>query len=73
MAEYPKAKYHAFEPPVLVNSPAEEQALGPGWFNKPDLSDVVEEAKQEVPVGEAIGLEIPESEVQESPRGPRRR
>jgi hypothetical protein len=34
---YPKWKYHETEEPRTVNSAAEESALGPGWFDRPDL------------------------------------
>lgn len=36
-AAYPKWKYHAFEEERLVENAAEEKALGPGWYDRPDL------------------------------------
>lgn len=35
--EYPKAKYHAQSDPRLVLNEEEEAALGPEWFDYPDL------------------------------------
>lgn len=35
--KYPKAKYHAELPPVLVADPEEENNLGEGWYDHPDL------------------------------------
>lgn len=32
--EYPKWMYHKTDPPVIVNDPAEEDALGKGWHDK---------------------------------------
>ena len=36
--EYPKWKYHAMQIPKLVNSKAEEDALGAGWSNVPVIA-----------------------------------
>lgn len=35
MQEYPKWKYHRAEQAQIVESPAEEEALGPGWADSP--------------------------------------
>lgn len=32
---YPRCKYHATEPPILVRSADEEAALSNEWFNSP--------------------------------------
>ena len=34
--EYPKAMYHATEAVRVVNSAAEEKALGAGWYANPN-------------------------------------
>jgi len=35
-SQYPKAMYHATEPVKVVNDPAEEKALGSGWYANPN-------------------------------------
>lgn len=34
--EYPRCKYHANLPAVVVNNEKEEKELGPGWVNHPN-------------------------------------
>lgn len=34
--EYPRCKYHANLPVVVVNNEKEEKELGPGWVNHPN-------------------------------------
>lgn len=31
-------RYHATKPPVVVETPEQEAALGPGWFDTPDAA-----------------------------------
>lgn len=51
---YPKCKYSASSPAVLVDSPDEEKELGPGWFDHPDL---VRELKNEPEVERTLAPE----------------
>lgn len=63
--EYPKVKYHKDKDPVTVKNAEEEKALGPGWFNHPNLTveepapPAVEE-KPEEPQAEPPSKEKPE-------------
>lgn len=45
--DYPKWKYHASLKPCMVNSKAEEDALGPGWENSPAYFSNVKSDKKE--------------------------
>ncbi len=47
--EFPKWKYHYEEAPVLVQDAEEEAALGPWWFDRPDLVQPEEEAAEAKP------------------------
>lgn len=45
MAGYPSWRYHASEPPRIVNSEAEDNALGVEWADSPAAFDVSEADK----------------------------
>lgn len=35
MLHFPSWRYHATKPPVIVNDPEADAALGPGWYDSP--------------------------------------
>jgi hypothetical protein len=47
--QYPKCKYNATKPPVVVSSEAEEMALGKGWFDLPGLTNRIPETETPTP------------------------
>lgn len=40
MQEFPKWMYHRTEPAVIIDDPAEQEALGPDWAEHPAAFDV---------------------------------
>ena len=84
MNEFPKVKYHREHDPVVVKSAEEEEALGKGWFDNPDLKSEKPAAPTAPPPNppESLGsgleepaeeppAEVPEveDEVEEKPKG----
>jgi hypothetical protein len=49
--EFPKWQYHALEIPVIVNSAAEEKALGNGWADTPIIA-----TEDDLPVTDAVAV-----------------
>ena len=66
MNEFPKVKYHREHEPVVVKSAEEEEALGKGWFDNPDL-------KSEKPVPPIVdeGVFVPDLEDDETEEKPK--
>lgn len=60
--KYPAYRYHATEAPRRVESPEDEAALGPGWFDSPA------KASGEVPAGAPAPAAAPEAPKVATPK-----
>lgn len=69
MKNYPKWIYHATLPPMIVESPAEHEAMGEEWGEVPVCAP---DEPPPVVAEEAIAEETPEPAVVPAPRRKRR-